>query len=579
MSDDAVQGTSIGSVFWITLLGVLIIILARYGFFQPDEVPELAEAADPQPVVAPVETAAPAAADGPVALSDVPAWLVRGPTFGIIDQSLPPEAPGLAEGLPGGGWRAAMALPPPGAEAVTLPRLSFPPAGPTAEPPALAPGPRALSDEARVPSAMKRILRRAPPRQAPQPLVTPRLAAFATPAPAFRDVRRSAPPVDPPATPPADPPSAPPVDPQAAPPADAPAAPQAATPTATLAAPAMERPARPAVDGAAPIPKALALGLAPLATEPEPSGAEAADPGLPGRTQAPVSPTEPGPPGVPRPDVDGAAAPAEPSFDLVRIDERGSGLIAGRADPGTKVRVLLDGIEVATAEAGARGEFVAFIQTPASDEGQALSLLAESQAGAATASASSIFVVPRRATGDDVAPMLIEATPKAVRVIPPTGLSAVARVTLDTISYDAEGMLVMAGRGRPDHAARIYVDNALAEETAISRGGTWQATLSGVAPGRYIVRVDEIAPDGAVASRVESPFQRVFPEAARAAAAAPSRITVQPGNTLWAISRDRYGEGILYTVIYEANRNAIRDPDLIFPGQIFSLPEEGTRAE
>ena len=49
-------------------------------------------------------------------------------------------------------------------------------------------------------------------------------------------------------------------------------------------------------------------------------------------------------------------------------------------------------------------------------------------------------------------------------------------------------------------------------------------------------------------------------------------ITVQPGNTLWAISRDKYGEGVLYVRIFQANRDRIRDPDLIYPGQVFTVP-------
>ena len=53
-----------------------------------------------------------------------------------------------------------------------------------------------------------------------------------------------------------------------------------------------------------------------------------------------------------------------------------------------------------------------------------------------------------------------------------------------------------------------------------------------------------------------------------------SLITVQPGHTLWHISRERYGAGERYVIIYRANRSQIRDPDLIYPGQIFSLPDE-----
>ena len=50
-------------------------------------------------------------------------------------------------------------------------------------------------------------------------------------------------------------------------------------------------------------------------------------------------------------------------------------------------------------------------------------------------------------------------------------------------------------------------------------------------------------------------------------------ILVQPGNSLWRISRRFYGEGILYTLIFKANQNKIDNPDLIYPGQIFEVPK------
>jgi nucleoid-associated protein YgaU len=47
---------------------------------------------------------------------------------------------------------------------------------------------------------------------------------------------------------------------------------------------------------------------------------------------------------------------------------------------------------------------------------------------------------------------------------------------------------------------------------------------------------------------------------------------VERGDSLWRISRKVYGRGMRYTQIYEANAIQIRNPDLIYPGQIFVVP-------
>ena len=55
-------------------------------------------------------------------------------------------------------------------------------------------------------------------------------------------------------------------------------------------------------------------------------------------------------------------------------------------------------------------------------------------------------------------------------------------------------------------------------------------------------------------------------------------VTVEPGFTLWRIARETYGEGILYVRVFEANRDQIRNPDLIYPGQVFAVPLEAPAA-
>jgi nucleoid-associated protein YgaU len=88
--------------------------------------------------------------------------------------------------------------------------------------------------------------------------------------------------------------------------------------------------------------------------------------------------------------------------------------------------------------------------------------------------------------------------------------------------------------------------------------------------GRHTLRVDQLADAGTVAARIEVPFQR---DRVAEGAVVDGRTVVQPGSNLWRIARRAYGQGVRYTVIYQANREQIRDPRLIYPGQMFQVPE------
>lgn len=54
--------------------------------------------------------------------------------------------------------------------------------------------------------------------------------------------------------------------------------------------------------------------------------------------------------------------------------------------------------------------------------------------------------------------------------------------------------------------------------------------------------------------------------------ASANTYTVQAGDSLWKISQKFYGDGNQWRRIYEANRGTIKDPDVIHPGQTFTIP-------
>ena len=153
------------------------------------------------------------------------------------------------------------------------------------------------------------------------------------------------------------------------------------------------------------------------------------------------------------------------------------------------------------------------------------------------------------------------------------------QLALDSIAYDPLGNVTLSGRSNPDGLVRFYVNNEAISAAKTDDTGYWETDLSDVIPGTYTLRIDELGLRGDVVSRLESPFKREDRQklaALIAPSSSPVRInivTVQPGNTLWAIARKRYGDGLLYVRVFEANRDKIKDPDLIYPGQLFDLPD------
>lgn len=143
-------------------------------------------------------------------------------------------------------------------------------------------------------------------------------------------------------------------------------------------------------------------------------------------------------------------------------------------------------------------------------------------------------------------------------------------VSLQVVDYDERGEVRFAGTATPNAPVRVYVNNDPVGEATTGADGRWTVSPAApVAPGVHQLRVDQLMPSGQVAQRVEAPFQRVEvpPESLR-----DGQVVVQPGHNLWRIARSVYGRGVQHTVIYQANREQIRNPNLIYPGQVFHIP-------
>ena len=69
-----------------------------------------------------------------------------------------------------------------------------------------------------------------------------------------------------------------------------------------------------------------------------------------------------------------------------------------------------------------------------------------------------------------------------------------------------------------------------------------------------------------------SPTSKPQESAAQQPTHAVSSKVVSRGDSLWRISRITFGDGARYALVYRANRDRIRDPNLIYPGQTLVIP-------
>jgi nucleoid-associated protein YgaU len=224
-----------------------------------------------------------------------------------------------------------------------------------------------------------------------------------------------------------------------------------------------------------------------------------------------------------------AATDSGPKFDVARIDDHGeAAVIAGQATPGAKVELLRDGKPLDTVVADASGQFV--MTPPKLPAGSyELTLRARAPDGTIVQSSRTMPVT------------IAEAPPPPARVAAPAAKQA---------EKTADKSDVVASLPAP----RLASDRPAA-----------RPRLMGAPKPRAMARAPAAT---TVASASPADVLTGTP-----AEAGGSRVIAR-GDSLWALSRLAYGDGARYAVILNANREKIHNPNLIYPGQTFVMPQK-----
>jgi LysM repeat protein len=299
-----------------------------------------------------------------------------------------------------------------------------------------------------------------------------------------------------------------------------------------------------------------------------------------------------------------------PTFDVASIEPTGEAVIAGRAAPGATVELLRDGEVHDRAVADKSGQFV--MVPPKLPPGTYDLTLRSRQADGkqATSRQRVTTALEPRSTDRPIVALITPEKPTVMLSQPVTPKPAAGAVVVETVEIEQGGKFHVSGQARPGAALRLYLNDSFVTSVTAGTDGRFAVTINeGVAPGNYRVRLDEASSSGSVRARAEVPFnapdttasvpaqataskrpESTATQGPQLAAAgtivlpdsgAPSSTVVVPkittttvsrGDSLWRLSQLSYGAGTRYAVIYKANRAQIRNPNLIYPGQVFVLP-------
>jgi hypothetical protein len=300
-------------------------------------------------------------------------------------------------------------------------------------------------------------------------------------------------------------------------------------------------------------------------------------------------------------DATGDAPSGRPAFDVVRVEPGGAAVIAGRAAPDSSVTVLEDGEPIGRAETNAAGEFVVLPGTRLSAGRSELTLKSTNPSGQTARSTDAVVIATPPGerspsggeSGEPGAALSGDARgqkPLALKV--PRDGSGGAQVlqqpqgrpgpeagdggnlAFRVVQYTNRGGLVVSGTASDAWRVRVRLDGRrLGTTRADPGGGKWSIIYrDSIPPGLYTLTAQAVNDGGDVVARTSTPFASQ-PEVQGLDDA--RLVVVQPGSNLWTIARRTYGKGVQYTTIYNANQDQIANPDLIYPGQVFVLPEAG----
>lgn len=255
------------------------------------------------------------------------------------------------------------------------------------------------------------------------------------------------------------------------------------------------------------------------------------------------------------------------AFDIVRVEKDGSMVAAGKGEKGAIVS-LMDGESVLTEfTVNEDGEWVYIPSTPLA-AGEHEIWLRDSSMNSRDESEVVTVSVPERENAGEALAIMMSSDAEDVKVLQAPEPQVQIDIDIRSVNY-VKNSFVVQGTVREAGRINVYADNLFLGNVS-SDGNDWSLRVSRqLEKGKkYLIRADKVNERGKVTARVEVPFEIETGLEKKKR----RRVRIVKGDCLWTIAKQLYGSGFAYVTIYQANKKQIKDPDLIYPNQVFVLP-------
>ncbi len=262
-----------------------------------------------------------------------------------------------------------------------------------------------------------------------------------------------------------------------------------------------------------------------------------------------------------------------PVFDIVRVEPDGSMVAAGRGIPNDTLS-LMDGENVlASVSVDDRGEWV-YIPSDPLIVGTHELWLKNDEVRSREEAEIVVVTVPETKKQDDTIAVLMSSDAEDVKVLQGPEASETSYVNIMSANYNGK-VFVVRGTVQGEGEVRLYLDNVYLGSAKTTENGEWSfKSYRTMENGRsYTLRADKADERGKVSARAEVPFS----VAKGADTSKQRRVRIVKGDNLWTIAKHLYGSGFAYVTIYRANKDQIKDPNLIYPNQVFVLPKKAEK--